>query len=110
MKNGREYIVGDLNDWLTEENIIPENSPTYHPELNGQAERLNRTLLNKKRAMINTLGPRHKKLWSDEVSAASDTGERMFSNWLEKYGVTIVEALTGIKPEVPNLRHFRWDT
>lgn len=50
--NGGEYSSNEIKDWCRKKGIILEYTTPYSPQLNGKAERLNRTLLDKARALI----------------------------------------------------------
>lgn len=56
--------------------------------------------------MVNHLGPEQKNLWAEAVAAANYIRNRMFSMGCQREGVTSIEAPTGIKPNVSNLREF----
>lgn len=47
--NGKEYVNNDLKKWCKNRGTILEHTIPYTPQLNGKAERLNRTLLEKAR-------------------------------------------------------------
>jgi transposase InsO family protein len=47
---GREFY--QLKEWMMQEGIVPQPVPAYTPEANGRAERLNRTLLERTRALL----------------------------------------------------------
>ena len=50
--NGREYMTDALKDIIKRENIMVETCAPDTPQLNGVAERINRTLLEKTRALL----------------------------------------------------------
>lgn len=50
--NGTEYTSKKFRGWCSTKGINIEYTPPYTPQLNGKAERLNRTLVEKVRAMI----------------------------------------------------------
>lgn len=49
---GGEFVNGELEAFYVEKGIVQETTAGYAPEQNGQAERLNRTLLDKVRPML----------------------------------------------------------
>lgn len=49
---GGEYISNKFQNYLKKHEIEIATTPPYSPQMNGVAERLNRTLLNKARCMI----------------------------------------------------------
>ena len=67
--NGSEYVNAELTEYLRSKGIIHQTTVPYNPEQNGAAERLNRTLMERARAMINdaNLPP---ELWAEAVPAA----------------------------------------
>jgi hypothetical protein len=50
--NGGEYRVGQLKEWCKNKGITLDYTVPYTPQLNGKAEKLNRTLDEKARAML----------------------------------------------------------
>ena len=50
--NGTEYVNNRTIEFLKDQGIIFQHSIRYTPEMNGKAERLNLTLLNKARTML----------------------------------------------------------
>lgn len=50
--NGKEYVNEQLGSYLRDKGIKHEHSMPYTPQQNGEAERLNRTLLDKARPML----------------------------------------------------------
>ena len=49
---GGEYLSGEFLDYLKENGIVSQWTPTYTPQLNGVSERRNRTLLDMVRSMM----------------------------------------------------------
>jgi len=62
--NGTEYINSTLSNFCRDRGIKLETTVRYTPEQNGAAERLNRTLLNKVRPMLNA-NNLSKHLWAE---------------------------------------------
>ena len=66
--NGGEYGSNSFNEMLVEKGIIAEKTMPYTPELNGVAERMNRTLLErtlcimKLAIFLNDSGVKHYRL------------------------------------------------
>jgi transposase InsO family protein len=54
--SGTEYVNEQLSAVFREFGIVHEKTAPYSPEQNGAAERLNRTLLQSARAMLNDSG------------------------------------------------------
>jgi len=49
---GGEYLNNELKDFYAARGIMHETTAPYTPEQNGKAERLNRTLMDRVRAML----------------------------------------------------------
>ena len=67
MDNAREFILSEFQEYLDSEGIILEMTSTYLPSQNGVAERLNRTLIERARAMIINSGL-PKFLWEEAIA------------------------------------------
>lgn len=63
---GGEYVNDDLTFFFEQNQIIFKNSPAYTPELNGTAERMNRTLFEMARCMLLQAGC-HPAYWGEAV-------------------------------------------
>ena len=68
--NGSEYLNAVLGDFYKEKGIKHERTVPYTPQQNGKAERLNRTLMEKVRAMLADSGL-PKALWAEAIVTAS---------------------------------------
>jgi hypothetical protein len=99
---GREFLNKEMAQFCSEEGIIHELTCPYTPEQNGVAERLNRTLLEKARAMIKDAGL-SSELWAEAVNTANFVKNRTLSR---THGKTPFEVLTGDKPSISNLKVF----
>ena len=99
--NGGEFEA--LSKFLQNHGIEDEYSAAYTPEQNGISERLNRTLIDMVRSMLDQaqLTP---SFWAEAATTAVElrnvTGSR------QRGGMTPHELLTGRKPDVRNLRVF----
>jgi transposase InsO family protein len=62
MDNEGEYVTKDLKGFFESKGIIHEFTPPYAPESNGVAERLNRTIGDALRAMLESEVTYDKKL------------------------------------------------
>ena len=101
--NGGEYTSNEFEEYLTKEGIRHETTVPKHPEQNGVAERMNRTIVETARSMLAEAGlPR--KFWAEAVCTAVYLRNRSPTTAVE--GVTPYEALTGQKPQVNSLRVF----
>lgn len=89
-----------VQNWLTESKII-----TSHI-LQSQTDELSDliTLLETAREIINPLGPSHKKLWAEAVGTAYYIRNWIYRQICQREDVTPIEALSGIKTDMTNLR------
>jgi hypothetical protein len=71
--NGGEYVTKDLKGFFESKGIIHEFTPPYSPESNGVAERLNRTIGEALRAMLESAVTYDKKLWAEAVLTSFGT-------------------------------------
>ena len=106
--NAKEFISNSMNKWLQRKGIIRENSSAYSPESNGKDERLNRTLLDIARAMMQDMNhvPGRQRLWAEAISTAIFIGNRPFSTACNDPTKTPFEIITGKRPNVRFLRCF----
>lgn len=100
--NGGEYTSAALADFYTANGIKPEFTVPYNPEMNGKAERLNLTLLEKARTMLidANMPP---SLWAEAIATAN-----YLRNRSPTAGSTATphERLHGTKPDLSHLRVF----
>ncbi|GIL46321.1 hypothetical protein Vafri_3338, partial [Volvox africanus] len=91
-----------MSAYFGDKGIIHGTTVGYTPEQNGAAERLNRTLLEKTRAMLAESGL-PQKLWGEAMATAN-----RLRNISPIVGVKVTpyEAFTGTKPDVGYLRTF----
>ncbi|CAK1553247.1 unnamed protein product [Leptosia nina] len=68
--NGTEYSNNSLVSWCQNKGIVLDLTIPYTPQLNGKAERLNRTLMEKTRALLLD-GAVPKYLWGEALLTAS---------------------------------------
>jgi transposase InsO family protein len=61
---GSEYLNAELKTFYESKGILHETTAPYTPEQNGKAERLNRTLMERVRAMLYEF-KLPKALWAD---------------------------------------------
>lgn len=98
--NGKEYSSREFKNWCKNKGIFINYTPPYTPQLNGKAERLNRTLIEKTRAMIKG-DEENKKLWGEAVRVAA---------YLHNRSRTKTNTQTAYEmwnDEKPNLKHLR---
>ena len=99
---GTEYVNSELQTFFTNKGILHSLTAPYNPEQNGVAERFNRTLMEKVRAMLldAKLG---KELWAEAAKAANYVKVRSPTS---KETRTPWELFTGSKPDVSGMRVF----
>ena len=100
--NGTEYVNHALKAYLDEKGIVHQKTVRYTPEQNGAAERLNRTLLERIRAMLEDSGL-PKKMWAEAAVTAGYIRNRSPVSTRDK---TPWELFFGKKPDVSRLRVF----
>lgn len=100
--NGSEYVNRTLTDYFTSQGVEHQTTTPYTPEQNGAAERLNRTIMDRVRAMLED-ADLPSELWGEAVAAASHIRNRSPASTRTK---TPWELFTGKKPEVDHLRIF----
>ncbi|PNW85445.1 hypothetical protein CHLRE_03g186800v5 [Chlamydomonas reinhardtii] len=100
--NGGEYHAEQLEQWLRERSTAHQFSAPYTPQQNGAAERLNRTLMERTRALLfeAVLPP---SFWPEAVVHACHVRNLSPSTSCSS---TPWEAFTGNKPNVADLRIF----
>ena len=99
---GGEYMSNELTQYFADKGIQHQLTAPYTPQQNGAAERLNRTLMERVRAMLQDMQlPQH--LWAEAVVAANYARNRSPSLARTK---TPWELLMGSKPDVSLLRVF----
>ena len=105
--NGREYLSNEFQKYLRENGIIHNTSVEYCPQMNGKAERLNRTLIVKARCMLISAGLAS-NLWTAAVSTANYLRNRSPSAVLN--GRAPYEAMFKTEPRLNHLRIFGCDS
>jgi len=100
--NGSEFVNATLSAFLRARGILHQRSAPYTPEQNGRAERLNRTLLEKVRAMLADTGVA-KSLWPEALVTANYLRNR---SPISHSDLTPTELLTSRKPSVSHFRVF----
>lgn len=68
--NGREFVNGDFLNFCKEKGIRVVNTVAYNHQQNGRAERLNRTLEDRARSMLQASGL-PKTFWSEAILCAT---------------------------------------
>ncbi len=99
--NGSEF-KGLLQEWMDQKGIIHQTSADYTPEQNGRSERLNRTLMEKTRALL-----LEHDLPQEFWGAAVDTACYLYNIISPQDGGKCpLELMFGAKPQLSLLRVF----
>lgn len=101
--NGGEYCSGSLKDFCREKGISISYTPPYTPQMNGVAERMNQTIMDKARSLIMQAGM-DKMFWEDAVYMAAYITNRTQSYLVKDK--TPYELWFDRKPNVSNMRVF----
>jgi transposase InsO family protein len=102
--SGGEYLNREFSDFTKAHGITHNTTAPYTKEPNGLIERVNRTIMEKVRAMLYT-GNLPRFLWGHAVIVAVYLYNRTPHSSLEGY-ITPYEAKTGKKPIVTHLKVF----
>ncbi|KAK7605374.1 hypothetical protein V9T40_007232 [Parthenolecanium corni] len=68
--NGTEYVSEEFESYCAEKGIVCERTIPYTPQMNGKAERLNRTLVEKARCLLHQSGL-EKTYWDEAIQCAA---------------------------------------
>jgi len=82
--NGGEYISNEFKDYLKSYGISHQLTVAYTPQQNGVAERMNRTVMDLVRSMMNTAGI-EKKFWAEALQTAVYVRNRVASRSLPEH-------------------------
>ncbi|CAI7794466.1 unnamed protein product [Closterium sp. NIES-53] len=100
---GGEFVNAELEKWMKSKGIKHDVTTPYTPQHNGVAERLNRTLVEAVRSLL-----QHSKLgnecWGEASALAAWIRNRVPTKVLP--GTTPFEAWTGTKPNLSRLHTF----
>ena len=99
---GKEYVNSELQGYFKDKGAIHQTTAPYTPEQNGVAERFNRTLMERVRALLTDakLGDEH---WAEAANTATYVKNRSPSSHSTK---TPWELFNGRKPDVSGMRVF----
>lgn len=81
--NGKEYINNEVYEFAREKGIKITPCPGYVHELNGVAERFNRTIMDMSRSLLEEANV-SKQYWPEIVCAATYLKNRTLTNSIEK--------------------------
>lgn len=98
---GTEYLNKRFDEFCSSRGILIKPSPAYVHELNGTAERYNRTVMNRARCLVSEAGV-GKQYWPECVRTAAYLGNRSLANTVEQK--TPFEIFFGKRPNVTNLK------
>ena len=101
--NGTEYLNKDLGDFLKSKGIQHQTTARYTPEQNEAAERLNRTIMDRVRALLEDSGL-PKELWAEAAVTASYIRNRSPATGRDLVDKTPWELIFGKKPDVSGMR------
>ena len=99
---GGEYVNQELSAWFGERGVQHQLTAPYTPQQNGRAERLNRTLMERVRAMLLGAGL-PPELWAEAVVTANYVRNRSPTS---SGPGTPWERMFGTRPDVSHLRVF----
>jgi transposase InsO family protein len=99
---GGEFWNKDMANFCAAREIVHQKTKPYSSQEDGVAERLNKTLVERARAMLESseLG---REFWAEAVNTANYVRNRTVSRI---HGKTPIEILTGEKPSFSHLRIF----
>lgn len=100
--NGSEYLTGELDKYFVGKGVQHQKTVPYTPQQNGAAERLNRTLMERVRAMLADTGL-PTELWAEAAVTANYIRLRSPTSTMPK---TPWELFYGHPPDVSNMRAF----
>lgn len=100
--NGGEYTDNQLKQWFRNKGIQMDITVPHSPQLNGKAERLNRTIIEKARSLIFDSGM-SKDFWGEAARFAAFLLNRSPTEATVK---TPIEMLTNDKPDLSRLQIF----
>ena len=99
---GTEYLNTELETYFSSRGIVHQTTAAYTPEQNGVAERFNRTLMEKVRAMLYDAKLDY-ELWAEAAATATYVRNRSPTS---QNAQTPWELFYGSKPDVSGMRVF----
>ena len=100
--NGGEFVNSEFELFCQDNGIVHHRTPPHTPNANSPAERYNRTLMERVRAMLSCANL-PKALWSEALQTTTYIYNRLPIRTLE---MTPYEALFKTKPDVSRLRAY----
>jgi len=101
--NGKEYLNQEIYKLCRQKGITMSLCPSYTHELNGTAERFNRTIMDMSRCLLAEAGL-NLKYWPEAVCTATYLKNRTLANTIECK--TPFEIFFGIRPSAKYLKPF----
>lgn len=101
--NGGEYTSKAFKSFCESKGIVIEYTVPYNPQMNGVAERLNRTICEKMRALLAESGLSN-DFWGEAVLTSTYITNR--TSTVSLHGKTPYELWFGYKPDLSSLRVF----
>lgn len=101
--NGLEFCNDEIKKLFNEVGIKHERTNTYTPQMNGVAERINRTLLDMVRVMLKTANL-PEKFWAEALMTASYIKNRTLHSAIN--GNVPKSLWTGNKPSIKHLKVY----
>ena len=101
--NGKEYMNNNMYSLVRKKGIVVEPCPPYVHELNGTAERYNRTIMNSARCLLSD-SKLNIKYWPEIVKTAAYLKNRTITNTVENK--TPFEIFFRKKPNISNLKLY----
>ena len=102
--NGGEYLSTEFENYLTSKGIRHELTVPYSPQQNGVAERLNRTLIESAKAMLNRANL-PKSYWAEAIATASYVKNRVPNSAISNEE-TPFQRWYGTKPDLSGIKVF----
>ncbi|KAG2955346.1 hypothetical protein PC118_g24752 [Phytophthora cactorum] len=102
--NGGEYTSSTMAKFCSDRGIVQKFTPPYTPQLNGVAERMNRTLVECARCMLEHVGM-PKPYWGEAVVTATFLRNRCPTRAIN-HDKSPHQVCTGKKPLLANLKVF----
>lgn len=101
--NGKEYLNNEVSKFAKGKGIVISPCPVYVHELNGVAERFNRSIMDMARCLLEE-AQIDKKYWPEIVHAATYLKNRTLTNTIEKK--TPYEIFFKKRPDVSHLKIY----
>jgi transposase InsO family protein len=104
--NGGQFCGNEFEEFCKKCGIARKKTTPYTPQQNGVAERMNRTLMEKARSMLNGVWL-EQEFWAEAVSTTCYLVNRSHSSALDD--TTPHEVWSGKKPSLQHIRVFGCD-